>query len=242
MRNIKLEIEYDGTDFCGWQIQPNVRTVQEVMELALSQLTGETIRVIAAGRTDSGVHANGQVINFPTTSHLPDYVFRLGSNSILPRDVRVINAQEVDAEFNSRFSARARYYRYFITTKPIAIGRQYAWYFGEALNLHIMQQACQLILGSHDFQSFCQSGADVNHYLCDIAHASWTRDNDKLVFEITANRFLHNMVRILVGTFIKIGKESTTLEQFQAILDAKDRTVAGPTAPPQGLFLTKVIY
>ncbi len=242
MRNIKLIIEYDGTDFCGWQIQPQVRTVQAELEQALSQLTCEKIRVTAAGRTDSGVHATGQVLNFFTNSKLPDYVFHVGCNAILPRDIRVNDAQQVHENFSSRFSARARTYHYYILTKPVAIGRQYAWYFNEPLNLSLMQEACQLILGSHDFQSFCQTGADVNHYLCDVSHATWRRDNDKLIFEIIANRFLHNMVRILVGTFIKIGKESTTLPQFKAILEARDRTLAGPTVPPQGLFLTNVMY
>jgi len=242
MRNIKLEIEYDGTDFCGWQIQPEVRTVQAVMEQALLQLTNENIRVTAAGRTDSGVHATGQVINFKTTGHLPDYVFRTALNSMLPRDIRVVSAVEVDEEFSARFSARARTYRYFIIRKPVAIGRQYAWYFGEKLNLSLMQEACRIIIDTHDFQSFCQAGADVDHYLCDVSDAKWCQENDKFLFEITANRFLHNMVRILVGTFVKIGKGSITLPQLQAIIAAKDRTVAGPTAPPHGLFLTRVMY
>ncbi|HPG38990.1 MAG TPA: tRNA pseudouridine(38-40) synthase TruA [bacterium] len=242
MRNLKLEIEYDGTDFCGWQIQPEVRTVQAEMEKALLQLTNEIIRVTAAGRTDSGVHATGQVINFKTASHLPDHVFRAALNSMLPRDIRVVSAVEVDEEFSARFSARSRTYRYYIINKPVAIGRQYTWYFGEKLNLSLMQEACRIIIDSHDFQSFCQVGADVDHYLCNVSDASWRQENDNLLFEITANRFLHNMVRILVGTLVKIGKESITLPQFQAIINAKDRTVAGPTAPPQGLFLTRVMY
>jgi len=242
MRNIKLEIEYDGTNFCGWQIQSKVRTVQEELEAALNQLTREKIRVISAGRTDAGVHALGQVVNFKTKSLLPDRVFRLGLNGILPKDIRVINAEETEIKFNSRFSARSRNYKYYIATRQIAVGRQYAWFYKKTLDLDKMQQACSLIVGSHDFKSFCQAGADVNHYLCHVKKADWQKENEKLIFNITANRFLHNMVRILVGTFVNIGIGAIEIDDFLHILEAKNRIDAGPTAPPHGLFLVKVFY
>jgi len=242
MRNIKLEIEYDGTDFCGWQIQPDVRTIQGEVEAALTQLTQENIRITAAGRTDSGVHALSQVINFKTESLHPEYVFRVGLNGLLPKDIRVIKVEDVNENFNSRYSARLRKYRYYISTKPIAIGRQYAWCYKEPLNLKKMQKACSLVIGNHDFKSFCQAGADVNHYLCDVIEAEWYKDNDKLIFDITANRFLHSMVRILVGTFLKIGNGSISIDDLQNILNTKNRVNAGPTVPPHGLFLVKIFY
>jgi len=242
MRNIKLEIEYDGTDFCGWQIQTNVRTVQEELEAALTQLTQEKIRVYSAGRTDTGVHALGQVVNFKTESCHTERVFQLGLNGILPRDIRVISAEDSQDDFNSRYSARSRNYRYYITTRPVAVGRQYAWYFKKTLDLEKMQKVCSLIVGSHDFNSFCQAGAEVNHHLCNVLQASWIEDSNKLIFNITANRFLHNMVRILVGTFVNIGTGSIDIDEFSRILNAKDRVEAGPTAPPHGLFLVKVFY
>ncbi|MBN2413621.1 tRNA pseudouridine(38-40) synthase TruA [candidate division KSB1 bacterium] len=242
MRNIKLEIEYDGTNFCGWQIQTNVRTVQEELEKALTQLTREKIRVYCAGRTDSGVHALGQIVNFKTESRLPEYVFQVGLNGILSKDIRVINAEEAEDDFNSRFSAKSRTYRYDIITRPVAVGREYAWYFKKKLNMAKMQDASSLIIGSHDFKSFCQAGADVNHYLCDVFEAAWLEIDDKLIFNITANRFLHNMVRILVGTFVKIGTGSINVDDMKHILKAKNRIKAGPTAPPHGLFLVKVFY
>ncbi len=242
MRNIKLEIEYDGTNFCGWQIQTDVRTVQGELETAITQLTREKIRVHSAGRTDTGVHALGQVVNFKTQSRLSEEVFQLGLNGILPKDVRVISAVEAEDDFNSRFSAKSRTYRYNIITRPVAVGRQYAWFFKKKLNMAKMRDACSLIIGSHDFQSFCQAGADVNHYLCNVLEADWDEKSDMLIFNITANRFLHNMVRILVGTFVKIGTGSINVNDLKHILNAKNRIKAGPTAPPHGLYLVKVLY
>lgn len=241
-RNIKLTLEYDGTDFFGWQRQPNVRTVQAEVEHALSELTQETIKTTVAGRTDTGVHALGQVVNFKTHSDLPTDVFVKGGNAILPKDVRVIAAEEVDSNFNARFSARARSYRYRISKKPRAIGRQYSWYLMHKVNFGLMQEACPLILGEKDFQSFCQAGTDVPHFRCVVHSATWTETEDYYIFDISANRFLHNMVRILVGTFLEIGSKRVRPEEIEEILEARDRRMAGPTVPAQGLFLVRVDY
>jgi len=241
-RNIKLIVEYDGTDFCGYQIQPNDRTVQAELERSLSMLTNEQVRLIAAGRTDSGVHALGQVVNFKTDSQLPLDVFIRGGNTRLPRDVRIVAAKDVADDFNARYSARRRTYRYFITTKTQAIGRQYAWYYWNELDTEKMNECCTDILGEHDFSSFCQAKSEVDHYLCDVRYAHWQKFNNEYIFDIQANRFLHNMVRTLVGTMVEIGDPRLESGKMKDILLARDRTAAGPTAPALGLFLMRVDY
>ncbi|MBN1558689.1 tRNA pseudouridine(38-40) synthase TruA [candidate division KSB1 bacterium] len=243
MRNIKLIIEYDGTDFCGYQIQDNDRTVQAELQRSLSMLTNETIRLTAAGRTDAGVHALGQVVNFTTESTLPLEAFLRGGNTRLPKDILILHAEDVPQAFHARYSAKRRIYRYLISTRRKAVGRQYAWYYWSLLDLEKMNAACAQILGVHDFQSFCQAKADVNHYDCDVRYAFWHQAREYLVFEICANRFLHNMVRTLVGTMVEIG--DVRLNQSVNMIDilqAKSRDAAGPTAPALGLYLVKVDY
>lgn len=242
MRNIKLIIEYDGTNFCGYQLQPDERTVQAELERSLSMLTTERIRLIAAGRTDSGVHALGQVVNFITNSRLPIQTFVKGGNTRLPRDIRILAAEEVPEDFNARYSAKSRTYRYVITTKNRAIGRHYAWYYWNELDEKKMNAACAAILGSHNFASFCQAKAEVDHYVCDIRYAFWKHGDDQLIFDICANRFLHNMVRTLVGTMVEIGDDRQKATAMNDILQARDRRAAGETAPAHGLFLVRVDY
>ncbi len=242
MRNIKLTIEYDGTDFCGWQIQVKDRTVQAEVERSLTMLTNAPVRLTAAGRTDSGVHALGQVANFKTTSTLPLDVIVRGGNSRLPFDVRIVLAEEADENFNARYSAKSRLYRYNIAKRQKAIGRQYSWYYWNSLNLEKMNACCADILGTKDFQSFCQVKADVDHYLCNVRHAFWRETEEELVFEIRANRFLHNMVRILVGTMVEIGDVTSASAKMADILAARNRAAAGATAPAHGLFLMEIEY
>lgn len=241
-RNIKLTVEYDGTDFCGYQIQPNDRTVQAELERSLSMLTNAEVRLMAAGRTDSGVHALGQVVNFKTDSSLPLDVFIRGGNTRLPRDVRIIAAEEVDDDFHARYSARRRTYRYVITKKEKAVNRHYAWYYWNKLDVPKMNACCADILGSHDFSSFCQAKSEVDHFECDVRSAHWRETDADLIFEVTANRFLHNMVRTLVGTMVEIGDPRLYSAGMKEILLAKDRAAAGPTAPALGLFFVRVDY
>lgn len=242
MRNIKLTVEYDGTDFHGWQMQPNVRTVQHVLQSSLAALTQESVQMVAAGRTDAGVHALGQVVNFHTSKLYSPATFLSGGNARLPADVRILSAEEVAPEFDSRKSAKRRIYRYVISRKALAIGRHYAWFVADELDLTIMNNSCSLIIGQHDFQAFCQAGADVEHYLCTVFEAKWLSQGAQIVFEITANRFLHHMVRSLVGTFVDIGSGKYTDETLHDVLVAKDRSRVGVTAPPHGLFLVQVVY
>jgi len=242
VRNIKLTLEYDGSGFCGWQYQPEQRSVQGELELALVNLTGEKPTVIAAGRTDSGVHALGQTVNFRTGSALPLAAFRRGVNALLPADVRILAAAEVPDSFHARYDAVSRLYRYQISTRPIAVGRQYAWHLPLKLDLGAMQAAAAALLGDHDFVSFCQAGSGLAHHRCTVQRAEWRASGEQFFFEIHANRFVHNMVRIIVGTSVEIGRGALQPETMEAIIAASDRRAAGRTAPPHGLFLVEVFY
>ncbi|MBN1998804.1 tRNA pseudouridine(38-40) synthase TruA [candidate division KSB1 bacterium] len=242
MRKIKLVIEYDGTDFCGWQSQPGVRTVQDVLEKVLFLLTQESIRTISAGRTDSGVHARGQVVHFVTEKSMHPEVFQRGGNAYLPSDIRILDAEEVDERFHARYSAKKRTYSYTICFKPKAISRQYAWFVPYPLEVQKMCRACSVILGEHNFKSFCKANSPVINHVCHIYHAEWKAIADGSIFVITANRFLHNMVRILVSAFVELGKNRFTMRNFRDVIEAMDRTCAPATAPPYGLVLEKVEY
>ena len=242
MRNIKLIVEYDGGSFCGYQIQNKERTVQAELQRSLSMLTNEEIKLTAAGRTDSGVHALGQVVNFFTSSALPIDAFVRGGNTRLPGDVRIISACDAPDDFSARYSATRRVYRYLISKKMRAIGRQYAWYYWNPLDIKLLNDCCVDILGSHDFSSFCQAKAEVDHYLCDVRYAQWHETENELIFDICANRFLHHMVRTLVGTMVEISDARLQSADMKSILAARDRSAAGPTAPAHGLFLVRVEY
>lgn len=242
MRNIKLTLEYDGTNFVGWQMQPNGRSVQEELEKGLQQILQEDCKTNAAGRTDSGVHARDQVVNFLTTSNVSITQLVKSLNGVLPEDVAVIGVEEVDEKFHARYSAKGRRYRYSISRKPTALARHYCWYLSYPLDLALMRQCIELIRGEHDFQSFCKVEADVDHYRCIVQAAEWKGRDANLEFDITANRFLHGMVRALVGTMVDVGRGYTSMEEFRKILDARDRRTAGMAAPAKGLFLEEVFY
>jgi tRNA pseudouridine38-40 synthase len=240
---IKLTLEYDGTDFVGWQFQKNGRSVQEVVEKGLSQILQEEIRVVGAGRTDSGVHAKGQVASFRTETSLNCQLITRGLNGVLPEDVVAINAVEVSENFNARYDARSRRYEYVIKKVPTAIARRFSWVVGYRLDFELMQKCLDEIRGLHDFASFCKSDSEVEHHNCTIHNASWREeDPTSIVLDITADRFLHGMVRALVGTMVEIGRGHRMVEDFKQIIDAKDRRRAGMAAPPQGLFLVAVDY
>ncbi len=242
MRNIKLMIEYDGTDFVGWQIQAYGRTVQEEIEKALGQILQEKVSVIGAGRTDAGVHARGQVANFRTQSILGLNAIQGGLQGLLPRDIAVHAADEVDDNFHARYSARERIYGYHISKHPTALNRRFCWFVKYELVIDFMRQCADGIIGTHDFASFCAAKSDVKHHTCTVNFARWIERDAMLVFEIGANRFLHGMVRALVGTMVDVGRGYLTLDDFTKILEAKDRSAAGMSAPPQGLFLEEIIY
>ena len=242
-RTIKLTLEYDGTDFVGWQSQQNGRSVQDVVEKGLAQILQEEIHVVGAGRTDSGVHAKGQVASFRIESSLNCTLIGRGLNGVLPKDIVALHVEEAPDGFNARYDARARRYEYFIKTQPTAISRKFSWVIGYKLDVELMKPSLDEIVGLHDFESFCKSNSEVKHHNCSIIKASWLQPGEStLVFEITGDRFLHGMVRALVGTMVEIGRAYRPVDDLKRIMAAKDRREAGMAAPPQGLFLTAVTY
>ena len=242
MRNIKLTLEYDGTDFCGWQIQPDCRTVQGVLESAVAQITRTPAKVIGAGRTDAGVHALGQVCNFITNSALSEEELFGSLNGVLPVDAVVRRIEQVDGDFHSRYKALRRIYRYVITSTRRAVERRYMYYCPHTLDVGEMQKAAEYLLGEHDCSSFESTGSDQDNPLCDIFRVQWESRGDRLHFVIEANRFLRKMVRSIVGTLLQIGLGKYSSERFKEILESKDRSLAGDTIPPHGLFLESVGY
>ncbi len=242
MRNIKLLVEYDGTNYVGWQRQDNGLSIQGEIESAAEQVLQEKANVIGAGRTDAGVHARGQTANFRTETKLTIEQIKGGLNGLLPKDIVVLSAEEVPLDFHARFSAKERHYSYVISLQPNAIERNFAWQLSYSLDGKVLHRCAEDLLGTHDFESFCKAQADVDHYKCDVTLSSWSIANDKLRYEIHANRFLHGMVRALVGTMIDVARGFTTLDDFRVILEKKDRTAAGMAAPAKGLVLEKVIY
>ncbi len=242
MVNYKLRLEYDGTDFSGFQIQPNVRTVQGELQGALKTLFPRDFCLAAAGRTDAGVHARGQVVNVRAEKEFPPEVLMRALNANLPADVVVKTAERVPADFHARFSACRRRYTYRISRVPVALERHFVWHIPFPVDEDVLQACAKIILGQTDFESFTKSGAEVNSYTCEIAESRWEFESFHLTFHLAANRFLHNMVRILVGTMIEVGRGRFSLEDFEKMFAAHDRRAAGLTAPARGLTLEEVRY
>lgn len=243
MRNVKLTIEYDGTNYVGWQIQPNGPSVQAEIEKALHQILQEEVHINGAGRTDSGVHARGQVANFLTDHVFESKALYKGLNGVLPSDIVVVSIEEMPESFHARYSAKAREYLYSLALRPTAIWRNYSWYVGGyTLDIDLMNSCANAIVGEHDFESFCKSEAEVEHFRCIVSCAQWQVAGSQMTFRICANRFLHGMVRALVGTIVEVGRGYRSLEDIKRILEAKERRAAGMAAPAKGLILEKIIY
>ncbi len=255
MRRIKLEIAYDGTNYSGWQTQPDVPTVQQAIELVLRRITEEDISVTGSGRTDAGVHAIKQVAAFTTSSRLEAEVFKRALNGFLPRDIRISKACEVSPEFHPIAHAIGKRYRYLIDdSRPSnPFTRNYCWVYRESLNVETMRQAAQFLLGTHDFSSFETQGSPrstsirtISDVLVERHAAVGAMIPPLIVVEVEANGFLYNMMRAISGTLVLFGVGSRrgfeVPEQLRAIIDQKDRAAAGPTAPPQGLYLLDVFY
>jgi len=241
-RNIKLRIEYDGTDFSGWQKQPKLRTVQGEIEDKLTGILREKITLTGSGRTDVGVHALEQVANFKTESELNLNSIYKGLNSLLPEDILIKEVEEAGSDFNSRYGAKSRIYRYKIYSGRDIFQRRYVWEVSYSLNFERIKKTTQVILGRQDFTSFCVSKSAKPDNHCQVMRADWKKDGNRLEFEIEADRFLHTMVRSLVGTLIDVGRGYLSLKDFADILKAKDHRKAGLTAPAKGLYLAKVNY
>jgi tRNA pseudouridine38-40 synthase len=245
MRNIRLLIEYDGTNYQGWQVQAEGPTVQGMIEEKLARITGETIQLIGSGRTDSGVHAFGQVANFKTRSQLGVDSIQKALNSLLPPDVVIQRAEEVEEVFHARRDAKSKLYEYRILNRSLrsAFRREYAWHISQKLDLEEMKKATQILIGEHDFSSFRSVGTPTRTATRRVIRAEWKQGREGLIrFEIEANGFLKQMVRALVGTLVEVGRGKIDSRELQKILESKDRKVAGPTAPAHGLFLKEVKY
>jgi len=242
MRTLKLVIEYDGTEFVGWQTQANGRSVQEEIEKVLTSVLQEPVSVIGAGRTDSGVHARGQVGSFATATSMSATAVRSALNGLLPEDIYIAAVEEASDGFHARYSARERFYRYYISFAPSAINRRYEWHVKYDLHVAAMNRIASSILGEHDFESFCKYAADVDHYRCTLLESRWVESPGKVTYEIRGNRFLHGMVRALVGTMVDVGRGYTPEGAFPSIMEARDRRRAGMAAPAHGLFLEEVVY
>ena len=245
MRNIKLIIEYEGTDFHGWQIQPGLETIQGVIKEQIAQITQGKVNLLGAGRTDAGVHALGQVANFQTESTIDLLALQRGLNSLLSPDIVIKGIEEVEEGFHARFSARSKTYEYHILNRayPSAFLKAYAWFIPHQLELALMEQSGRLLIGSHDFSAFRASGDESRHSIREVIHFGIERrEGDLIVIVIKANAFLREMVRSIVGTLVDVGRGKTSLDEFKGIFEARDRRKAGMTAPAQGLFLVEVKY
>ncbi len=245
MRNIKLLIEYDGTNYLGWQVQPKGSTIQGILQDKLGLLTGEPIRLFGSGRTDSGVHAFGQVAHFKTRSQMDIRTIQRALNSILPPDIVIRKVEEVDEDFHARRHSKSKIYEYRILNRDLrsAFHRKYAWYISQKLNFTEMKRATQSLIGEHDFSAFRSVGSPTRTTVRRVIRAEWKRGREGFIrFEIEANGFLKQMVRAIVGTLVEVGKDKMNSAEFQKILESKDRRKAGPTAPARGLFLKEVKY
>lgn len=244
MKRIKLTIAYDGTNYCGWQIQPNGITVEEVLNKALSKLLGEEIAVIGASRTDSGVHALGNVAVFDTVTTIPAEKISVALNQRLPEDIVVTKSEEVARDFHPRYCNCSKTYEYHIinTRIPIPTKRLTNYFVSYVLNVDDMRRAASYLVGEHDFVSFCNVRTDVENTVRTITSLDILQNGDEITVRITGNGFLYNMVRIIVGTLIRVGRGFYSHEKVKEILEAKDRKAAGVTAPPHGLCLVEISY
>ena len=237
-----LEFAYKGTNYHGWQYQPNAVSVQETLSNALSTILKTTIDLVGAGRTDTGVHAKQMFAHFDIAEKIDIEPFIFKANSFLPKDIAIIHLYLVQDDAHARFDATERTYHYHIHQNKDALESHDSRYYHQTLNLQKMNDACKLLISYSDFECFSKVNTDVNTFNCKISKAIWTKNSDTIVFEISADRFLRNMVRAIVGTMINIGLEKISLIDFQEILDGKDRSKAGFSAPAHGLYLTSVKY
>lgn len=244
MPTVKLILEYDGSRYAGWQRQPDQPTIQEAVETALFQLTQATVSVIGAGRTDAGVHALGQVASFRIVRTWTPREWMRGLNARLPDDIAVRSVALVSDDFHARYGARGKLYEYRILNRPErpALDRAYLWHVHKPLDSSAMEQAATHLTGSHDFSSFECTLTDNEDPVCDLRQLSVAKEGDLIRIRAYADRFLKHMVRAVVGTLVEVGHAKRTPESLKTILAAKDRTAAGRTAPPHGLFLVRVDY
>ncbi len=241
---IRLVVEYDGTDFYGFQRQPKLRTVDQVLKEAIYRVTKEEVQVIGSGRTDAGVHALGQVVAFNTDTLIPPEKYRKAINTYLPPDIRVVRSEKATPDFHPRFDALSKMYRYLIyrSNEGYTFLRRYSYNYTKPLDLEVMHKVARHVRGEHDFRGFMASGSAVQNTVRQVYQFTIDENPPWMKIEITGNGFLYRMVRNMVGTLIEVGRGAMSFEQLVEVIRTGDRKIAGPTAPAQGLFLVKVDY
>lgn len=237
-----LELAYDGKDFCGWQIQPNGDTVQERIQSALSQILKAEIKLVGAGRTDAGVHAKQMFAHFDAAAELDKASLIKSLNGLLPKSIAIYDLFRVKPDVSSRFQATRRTYQYIISQEKNPFWQDRAYEFHAALDVDKMNEAAAAILDYSDFECFCKANAQNHTNLCKVSHAHWSNIDGLLVFEISADRFLRNMVRAIVGTLVEIGRGKMPASEIHQIIKSKDRGKAGYSVPAHGLYLTNIAY
>ena len=245
MKRVRIVVAYDGTNYCGWQIQPNGITIEEVLNRVLCDLTGEEIRGIGASRTDSGVHALGNVAVFDTQSRIPPERMAYAMNQRLPEDIVVVRSEEVPLDWHPRYQPRIRKtYEYHIyhSQTPNPLRRRYSTFVSVPLDVEKMREGAAFLLGTHDFASFCSIHTNVEDTVRTVEELEITENGPEITLRIAGSGFLYNMVRIIAGTLIRVGRGFYTPERVREILEARERTEAGVTAPPEGLVLVEVCY
>lgn len=242
---VKAVIAYDGTNYSGWQVQQNSKTLQEAIEKSLTKMhRGRKVTIFASGRTDAGVHANGQTIHFDTDFYVPEERWPITSSGLFPPDIQILSAEYVDPSFHARYDALGKEYRYRVLTGRTrdVFRRHYTYFYPKPVQVDKMREALPFIGGTHNFSSFCSTGTGVTSMVRTVYEARIETHGDELHFVFKGNGFLYNMVRILVGTFLLVGNGSIEPGEIKAILEAEDRAKAGQTAPGHGLYLERVVY
>lgn len=244
MKRVKIIVAYDGTNYCGWQVQPNGITIESVLNHHLSELLGEEIHVIGASRTDSGVHADGNVAVFDTSARMPAERISYALNTRLPQDIRIQDSCEVPSDFHPRFQSTVKTYEYRICSRkfPDPCSRLYSLFYYWELDVEQMKKAAAYLVGEHDFTSFCTKKEEVTNCVRTIYSLDIEKNGDQIVLRIRGNGFLYNMVRIITGTLLRVGGGLIKPEQIPEILAAQDRSAAAETAPAHGLKLVKIEY
>ena len=243
IKNFKLTIQYDGTNYSGWQIQKDQETVQGTLKQSVENIIhNNNVNIIGSGRTDSGVHSLGQVMNMKIETNMNETEMLKSMNANLPYDIKVVKSEIVDESFNARFSAKKRDYIYQITNKATPFNYKYYWQYPYTYDLGILNKCADIILNQSDFSNFCKHSSDINNYNCDIYKSLWIQDNDGLKYNISANRFLHHMVRMLVGTMLEVSRGKLLVDDFIELFNMNDNKRNILTAPSKGLYLSKVFY
>lgn len=242
MHRYFLDIAYNGTAYHGWQIQENAHTVQAELQKCLSTVLRTDVEIMGSGRTDTGVHATHQIAHFDLTEALNDEQLVYKLNSFLPKDISIQSIRKVNEEAHTRFDATERSYQYFIHPAKSPFLENLSYYYPKVVDLTLMNEAAEKLLGEQNFESFSKVKTEVNTFICTIKEARWEKQNDSIVFHVTANRFLRGMVRALVGTLLDVGLGKLTVTDFVKIIESKDRKKAGRAVPAHGLYLTRVVY